>query len=211
METYLLSPTPKSGVISLPMIAFETFEIELCFEGVDLLLFTSKQAVKSAELLNPAWKNFPAIAIGSATAKMVRSLGGEVCYQAKKFYGEVLSEEIATRFKEKKLLYLRPQKVAFDAKASLQKRGVLVQEKILYKTLCCLYPKEQNPPQGSTIIFTSPSTIHCFLENFGWDCSYVAIVIGETTKRHLPNDAICKVAKEPTIEACLQRALGVCK
>ncbi|MFT7878770.1 MAG: hypothetical protein ABXS91_00095 [Sulfurimonas sp.] len=41
-------------------------------------LFTSKQAVKNAEAIDPEWQTFPAVAIGSATRKEIERLGGKV-------------------------------------------------------------------------------------------------------------------------------------
>ena len=68
------------------------------------------------------------------------------------------------------------------------------------------YTKEDTPKKNAIIIFTSPSTIHCFLENFEWDESYTAVVIGEATKAHLPADAQYEIAVIPQIDACVAKA-----
>src|SRR5210317_1981990 len=120
---YLLSPSPKEGTIHLPMIRFSILPSTIDFSGCDTLMFTSKQAVKSAEALTPEWKNYPCLAIGSATAKEIESLGGKVDYQPKSFYGETLSQDIITQFQDKKILYLRPKEVSFDSKNFLAKAG----------------------------------------------------------------------------------------
>ena len=117
---YLLSPHVKEGCIHLPMISFSIVEQTLAFEGYELLMFTSKQAVISTEKLNPNWKEIPCLAIGSATAKQIEALGGTVAYQPKSFYGETLSHDIVSKFKEKKILYLRPKEVSFDSKGFLE-------------------------------------------------------------------------------------------
>lgn len=44
-EIYLLSPTPREGTISLPMIDFKLTADRLNLKGSDTLMFTSKQAV----------------------------------------------------------------------------------------------------------------------------------------------------------------------
>lgn len=77
---YLLSPLKKEGTITLPMIRFSLIEEVLDLSACDVLMFTSKQAVKSAEAINPDWKEIPSLAIGSATAKQIEELGGEVLY-----------------------------------------------------------------------------------------------------------------------------------
>jgi len=121
---YLLSPLSKEGTIHLPMIHFALLSSTIDFSRCDTLMFTSKQAVRSAETLNPEWKKYPCLAIGSATAKEIESLGGKVVYQPKSFYGETLSQEIVTLFKDKNILYLRPKEVSFDSKNFLANAGI---------------------------------------------------------------------------------------
>jgi len=206
---YLLSPLTRDGCIHLPMISFSTVEQKLTFDGYDMLMFTSKQAVICAEELNDKWKELPCLAIGAATAKQIEALGGTVYYQPKSFYGKTLSQDIVTKFKEKKILYLRPKVVSFDAKSFLRKENVWLDEEIIYETHCINYAVNEQPNENAIIIFTSPSTIHCFLKNFYWDKSYTAVVIGEATKEHLPSDARFEVSDIPQIDACIVKAKEV--
>ncbi len=203
---YLLSPLPREGTIHLPMIRFSLLPSTIDLSTCDTLLFTSKQAVKSAEALNPEWKKYPCLAIGSATAKEIESLGGKVIYQPKSFYAETLSQEIITQFQDKKILYLRPKEVSFNAKTFLAKAGIDLHEQIIYETSCIRYEKKEKPDKHAIIIFTSPSTVHCFLKNFEWDESYTAVIIGKATKKHLPLHACYEVADRPTIDACIVKA-----
>ncbi len=203
---YLLSPSSKEGTIDLPMIDFTVTAGSIDFSNSDTLIFTSKQAVITADKIDPSWKNYPCIAIGPATKKQIENLGGKVIYYPKSFYGETLSQDISEFFRDKKLLYLRPQEVSFDSKGFLAKEGITLQEQIIYKTSCIEYAPEDMPLKDSIIIFTSPSTIHCFLKNFGWDESYIAVVIGKATKIHLPLNAEYMVADEPLIASCIEKA-----
>jgi uroporphyrinogen-III synthase len=203
---YLLSPVPKEGTIHLPMISFSLLDTSLDFASCDTLMFTSKQAVKSAEALNPEWKNIPSLAIGASTAKQIEKLGGNVLYQPKSFYGKTLSQEIITNFKSLNIMYIRPKIVSFDSKKFLEKAGIKIEERIIYETMCQCYSQKEKPKKGAIIIFTSPSTIHCFLKNFSWDFSYTAVVIGESTKIHLPKNASYVVADLPLIDACITKA-----
>jgi len=100
-KIYLLSPELKEGTNALPMITFRTLVKEIDFSLTDTLMFTSKQAVKTAESVNPLWKNLPCLAIGAATARQVETLGGRVIYQPKSFYAKVLSQDIVQKFKAK--------------------------------------------------------------------------------------------------------------
>ncbi len=206
MSIYLLSPTPKEGTIHLPMIRFSLLDVRLDFTDCDTLMFTSKQAVKSAELLDEKWKNIPCIAIGKATANAIVHLGGKVIYQPESFYAETLAGDIVARFKHSKILYLRPKVISFDSKSFLEKAGLILREQVIYDTSCVSYELKDAPLKNAIIIFTSPSTIHCFLENFEWDESYTAVVIGNATQEHLPLNARYKVADTPLIDACIDKA-----
>ena len=203
---YLLSPTPKKGTIALPVIDFSITATSIDFSQSDTLIFTSKQAVVTADKIDLSWKNYPCIAIGSATKKKIEDLGGKVIYHPKSFYGESLSHDIAQFFRNKKLLYLRPKEISFDSKGFLKKEGIVLHEQIIYETSCIKYTLEEKPSKDAIIIFTSPSTIHCFLKNFVWDESYVAVVIGKATKVHLPVSANYVVAATPLIASCIEKA-----
>ncbi len=203
-QIFLTSPKIFEGTLSLPMIEFEQIADSIDFEGVDTLMFTSKQAVYTADKITKKWKNFDSIAIGSATKGAILSLGGKVIFQPKEFYGKSLARDILENFSSRKILYLRPEKITFDSRGFLAEHGVALKEQIIYRTLCKRYPKSSKPPKDSIIVFTSPSTIECFLKNFGWEESYRAVVIGNSTKEHLPKNAKFRVAKEPTIKASVE-------
>jgi uroporphyrinogen-III synthase len=188
------------------MIRFELVAERIDYRDCDTLMFTSKQAVESAEAIDPGWKRLPAVAIGPATAARIRKLGGRVLHQPREFYGKRLAEDLAALFRQRKILYLRPEKVSFDSRTFLARAGIELKEQILYRTACRRYGRAEAPPPDSVIVFTSPSTIHCFLENFPWDPSYRAVVIGRATREHLPEHCDFAVAEEPSIDACLARA-----
>jgi uroporphyrinogen-III synthase len=205
-KIYLLSPVSYKETISLPMIAFSLTVSSLDISGYDLLMFTSKQAVKSAEALNPDWKNTPCLSIGNATTKQIEALGGNVAFCPDSFYAQTLSEEILAQFQDKHILYLRPKIVSFDAKTYLSSKGIKITEKVIYETKCEEYGYDKRPKQNAIIIFTSPSTIDCFFKNFIWDDSYRAVVIGESTKKYLPRGMRVYVSDEPLISSCVAKA-----
>jgi len=206
---YLTSPLPREGTRPLAMIDFELTADRIDYRGCDTLLFTSKQAVRSAEAIDPEWKRLPAVAIGPATEREILALGGRVLHRPQKFYAKELAKDLAELFRERSLLYLRPEKVSFDTRGFLKRAGIELKEQIIYRTFCRGYMPEEAPEPGSIIVFTSPSTIHCFLENFSWDESYTAVVIGEATLEHLPPGCRCVIAREPSIDACLEKAHAV--
>jgi len=208
-DIYLTSPLKKDGTISIPMIEFTIIADSIELDGIDTIMFTSKQAVSSAEAIDSRWKEIPVIAIGPATQKRVEELGGEVIYRPKEFYGSVLADDIKSFFSDRKILYLRPKVISFDSKSYLSKYGIDIKEQIIYETTCIKYAKDLAPREGSIIIFTSPSTIHCFLKNFAWDSSYTAVVIGKATLEHLPKGAKFAIADTPSIDSCVKKALEI--
>ena len=206
---YLLSPLKKEGTVSLPMIEFSLVTDRIDFSRCDTLMFTSKQAVVSADTLDKRWRAFPSIAIGGATKEKIEALGGRVIYHPKAFYGEALAKDIEQFFSDKKLLYLRPKEVSFNSKAYLEREGIYLEEQIIYETSCVTYREEEQPVENAIIIFTSPSTIHCFFKNFQWDRSYLAVLIGHATQEHLPQGCRFVVAEEPLITSCIKKAQEV--
>ena len=144
---YLLSPTSREGTISLPMITFLITVKSIDFSKSDTLIFTSKQAVISANAINENWKKYPCIAIGPATKKQIETLGGKVIYTPKDFYGESLSADITRFFSDKKLLYLRPKEISFDSKGFLEKEGITLEEQIIYETSCIAYEQRTESSQ----------------------------------------------------------------
>ena len=203
---YLLSPLKKEGTSSLPMISFKTTVDNIDFSSCDTLMFTSKQAVVTANSIDENWKRYPSIAIGGATKSKIEELGGEVIYHPKKFYGESLAKDIKSYFSNRKLLYLRPKEVSFDSKGYLAKSAISLEEQIIYETSCICYELEDKPKKNAIIIFTSPSTIRCFFKNFIWDSSYRAVLIGHATKEHLPSGCRYEVADVPLIDSCILKA-----
>ena len=193
----------------MPMIDFRLVASALDYQGCDTLMFTSKQAVVSAETIDPEWKRLPTIAIGAATARKIEALGGTVLYHPASFYGRELAQDVLAHFRDRRVLYLRPRTVSFDSRDFLARAGYTLREQVIYETFCREHPAEAKPKSGAIVIFTSPSTIHCFLERFGWEKSYTAVVIGRATLEHLPEGADYIVAETPLIDACVEAAKKV--
>ncbi len=206
---YLTSPVEKEGTIPLPMIDFRLTASAIDYQGCDTLMFTSKQAVVSAAQIDPAWTRFPAVAIGTATARKIEALGGTVLYHPASFYGRELAHDVLMHFQDRRVLYLRPRIVSFDSRTFLAHAGYTLREQVIYETFCREHSDAARPEAGAVVIFTSPSTIHCFLKRFGWREDYTAVVIGRATREHLPAGADYVVAGRPLIDACVVAAKKV--
>ncbi|MBN2722331.1 MAG: uroporphyrinogen-III synthase [Campylobacterales bacterium] len=188
------------------MIEFVPTANSIDFSSCDILLFTSKNAVVVTNEIDKKWKKLPSIAIGSQTAKSIKELGGTVVGVGESFYASNLAQIILERFADKKILYLRPKEIASNALLSLRKQGIDINEQVIYETRCRIYDKKEKPPMGSIIIATSPSTIKCFIENFGSLDGYKVVAIGDTTAAALPVGTDFFIASKPLITECIKLA-----
>ena len=198
---YLLNNQKFEGVKNLQVIEIEFFNIKVEFEKIDYLLFTSKNGVLGIDKLSDKWKNIPAICIGKPTAKIVEKLGGKVEYIAKKSYGDDLALEIIENFKPSNIMFLRAKKVLSNIVEVLKENNFKITEKIVYQTNC---KKIDKIPQEGIFIFTSPSTIKCFLSQIKWKKEYKAIAIGTRTAQSFPYEI--KISQIQTIDNCIKIA-----
>jgi len=80
---------------------------------------------------------------------------------------------------------------------------------IVYETVCTQFDTNIKLPKNATIIFSSPSTIKCFLKNIEWDESFKAISIGDTTAKFFPSHIIPTIADKTSLESCVQKAIEI--
>lgn len=203
---YLFSSSRHDNVVNMPLIEFNILQESVDVSKYDLLLFTSKNAVISIDKISKEWKNIPSIAIGKESAESISKLGGNVVFVSDR-YSKSLSLDIKKVFANKKILYIRPKVTATNYIADLSQNGVDIDEVVLYETICKKYDISQKPPLDSTLIFTSPSTINCFINNFqSLDEGYKIVVIGETTAKTLPVGLKYQIPIIPNINECIRLA-----
>jgi uroporphyrinogen-III synthase len=201
---YLLSPTSRPGVRHLPMIRFETIPQAIDFSGYDGLILTSKQGVVALdEVSGGAWRETPVAAIGKMTAREVEKRGGRVIYIATKAYGDVLARELAEHFPQYRWLYSRPKVVVSKIAKDLRDAGVEVDEKIVYETSCKRYDEGEKPAEGAVLIFTAPSIVRCFFENFSWHESWKAVAIGHKTAQAFPDAVTPELSPSTSIDEAI--------
>ncbi len=204
-DIYLLSNTKQENINNLPIIDIKYLDFNIELSAYDFLLFTSKNSVTAIDKKHKEWKNIPSYAISEPTAKKVKDLGGNLTYTGETKSGDSFAKEISEQLKGKKVLYLRAKKVVSKLRDILKNSGVELDEIIAYETICKEY-KDKNFNNNSIFIFTSPSTIECFFRSFKWDSSFKAVVIGETTANALPKDVEFYIAKDTSIQSCIDTA-----
>ncbi len=180
-------------------------KIKIDFDRYDYLIITSKQAVAALEAFNPNWKNKSVLAISSATANAVIRAGGTLL-DVGDGYGDNLGGIICSYPKTTRWLYTRAKEIASDFVSVCIKSGFFVDEKIVYETSCAQAILQADIPGKATLIFTSPSSVRCFLKTHDLARFSHIIVIGQTTARALPLHVKYIVADEPTVESCIKKA-----
>ncbi|MFA6788472.1 MAG: uroporphyrinogen-III synthase [Arcobacteraceae bacterium] len=205
-DIYLLNDIQIKGIKNIPLLGIRFLPQEIDVLQYDALVFTSKNAVYSLDSFNTQWKKVPSFVIASKTAKVVESLAGNVAFVGNSGHGNEFARELIPVLKNKKVLYVKAKKVVSNLAGLLKENNIVVDEIIAYETACNALVNPEIPAKNSVIIFSSPSTIECFFDNFVWDESYKAVVIGQTTANFLPKNIRYVVSKTTSIEDCIALA-----
>lgn len=207
MNIYILSDKKVKWAKNLPMIEIKSIKQEIDFSSYDALIFTSKNAVYSIDKINKNWRAIPAYTIAPQTAKIIKHLKGNLKFVSKEKHGNEFALELIEKFRHQKVLYIRGSEVVSDMVNILNSNNIVCEELIIYETICKEYTNKIKIPKNSTIIFSSPSTIKCFLKNTTWDKSFKAISIGHTTAKYFPSYITPIIADTTSLEACVKKAI----
>ncbi|MFA5461081.1 MAG: uroporphyrinogen-III synthase [Sulfurimonas sp.] len=207
LNIYVLNDKKVKWAKNLPVIKIERINTTLDIASYDALIFTSKSAVHTLNSYNKEWKSKPLYVIAPQTAKVASNLGGKIKFVSKEKHGDEFAAELIPLLKNKKVLYIRGSKVVSDLVETLNANEVVCDEAIVYQTVCVEFKKKIKLPKKSVIIFSSPSTIECFLKNATWDESYKAVSIGNTTQKYFPSYITPIVADTPSLDSCVKKAI----
>ncbi len=205
-KIYLLNGESYEDIVSLPVIKINFFVKKIDLDPFDALIFTSKNGVRAIEEIDKSWREKEIYSIGQGTSKEVQKFGVTPTYTAKNSYGDSFAQEIKDRLINKKVLFLRAKVVTSKLNQILINENIDLQEEIIYETVCEKYTPSKRPLKNALIIFTSPSTIKCFLKNFDWDETYRAICIGEVTAKALRADMKNYISDTQTVLGCIELA-----
>jgi len=208
-DIYLLNDDKYEDVKNLPMIKINFFQKEIDLDPYDALIFTSKNGVRAIEKIDKNWIKKEIYSIGQGTSKEITKHNANLVYTAKNSYGDSFAQEIKERLLDKKVLFLRAKKVTSKLNQILKAAQVDLEEEIVYETTCRAYEQYEKPNDNSTIIFTSPSTVKCYLKNFDWHKSYKAVCIGKVTAKAIPSYINYTLCKKQTILSCIELAKSI--
>ncbi|MBL4730641.1 MAG: uroporphyrinogen-III synthase [Sulfurimonas sp.] len=198
---YLFSTSSNPRTINVNSLEINFLKPEIDFLKYDYFILTSKQATLSLK----QYKNVqlkPALCISQLTAKSYEAIGGEVL-DIGLGYGDSLERKIEKYSSSVQWLYLRAEIIASNFVQKLQKNKYSIDEKITYASKCSQEIRDIEIQDNATLIFTSPSSVKCFLKHHIINPSFKIIVIGQTTAKSLPKSSQFLISKEKTIESCL--------
>lgn len=203
-KIYLFSISSHPDAININSLDITFLKPTIDFKKYDYFIITSKQVSIALSQYNKSDYIFKkALCISTQTANSYKELGGDVL-EIGAGYGDNLIDKIKSYPKETKWLYLRAKVVASDFVNKCNDIGYYIDESVLYSSDCSEKILSVNIEESATLIFTSPSSVKCFLKNNKINKRNSIIVIGSTTARILPKDIKFKIAKENTIESCFR-------
>ena len=206
---YLVSNTkfdhPQVRQLAVCEIKFLKFSLPA---HTGALIFTSKNAVAAIKFNEISLDlDTPVYAIGEPCAAAAREFGFRGIYTAWHGHGNEFAAEIAPLLRGRDALYLRARQTVSKLEQILSSAGVRLQSMIAYENSILSLPAAAKPPQGSTLIFTSPKNVRGFTANFGWDGGYRAICIGRTTASVLSEFCEPIICERRSIKSCVDLAL----
>jgi len=182
-----LSRIEYEGALALPLLEFINFRPQIDLTQYDALIITSKEALKALSYLK--WQDMRVYCVGAATAKLVPN----VAYSQNSGGAFELVEYLKKNSINERLLYCRGEKVSVDIASKLR-----ISETVLYKSACVEEKPKIKIVSNSTIIFSSPSTVDCFLKHYKFESSFKAVALGKTTALSLNNAKIPHVVSPST-------------
>jgi len=201
---YLFSISSHPDAIHVNSLEIIFFKPDIDFSQYDAFIITSKQASKALQQYNTQeYLHIPALCISKQSAKSYEALGGDILAVGQG-YGDRLIPLIQSYPKSYRWLYLRAEVVASDFTQKLRGSGYNIDEKIVYMSKCSQKILDVQIVDDSILIFTSPSSVACYLKTHTISQNHTVIVIGETTAKALPHEIKYTVAKTPTIQGCFE-------
>lgn len=206
-QIYLFATSKHPDAISAQSLQVRFLKPQINFSDYDYLIVTSKQTIKALEQYKREnFINIPALCVSKKTADAYKGFGGKILSFGDG-YGDNLVKHIEEKSKEKRWLYLRAESIVSDFVARCRADGYDIDEEILYVSECSNEGMEIEVKENPILIFTSPSSIECFLKTHTIEADAKVVVIGETTAKALPDAIEYKISEKTSIDSCIEMAL----
>lgn len=202
---YLISKTPYPGVLHIPILTIRFLTPDIDFSRYEGVVLTSKQGIEALRNYHVEWEKLRCICVSEPTAEYARTAGARNVEVASG-YGASIPDVLSSHKRLGAWLYLRPEKVATSWVEEARNRGFEIDEAIVYQTLCnpetILDPIDEN----AILIFTSPSSIECFLQKYPIRPTHRIVVIGTTTQKALPEGIESSLSAETSVASAVNLA-----
>ena len=205
-QIYLFSISSHPNATSINSLAIKFLKPSIDFSKYDYLIVTSKQTSESLKQYETQeYIEKKALCVSVASAASFESLGGSVL-DIGGGYGDNLVDKIKSYPKDTKWLYLRAKVVASDFVEVCKNDGFSIDEEIVYESDCSQDILDVEVEDESLLIFTSPSSLNCFLKTHEISKKSKVIVIGKTTAKAVPKNIEYILSSETTIDSCMEIA-----
>lgn len=206
---YLVSKTPYPGVVHVPVLAIRFLTPPIDFSRYDGIVFTSKQGIEALKRYEADWKELLCVCVSEPTAEHARNAGAANVFSGNG-YGESLPDLLSRFGAGKRWLYLRPETVASDwAERARNEKGISVDEAIVYETICNPESGGIEIPENAVLVFTSPSSIRCYLERYALLDTHSVVAIGMTTEKALPQGVDVCLSEETSVASAVKMACEI--
>ncbi len=192
------------GLIHVPVLSIHFLTPLINFVDYDGIIVTSKQGALALKHYSPDWGRVHVVCVGEATAHAMKQLGA-VHVTIADGYGDTIFDAIKTNQQQKKWLYCRPKMIASSWPARAREEGMIIDEVILYETACNEEMEESEIADNGVLIFTSPSSIECFLKHYELLPTHSIVVIGTTTQKALPFGIPSTLSERTSVESCVEK------
>jgi len=207
-KIYLFSISSHKDAISVNSLDIKILKPSIDFSSYDYLIITSKQTSRALkQYSNEQYIDKKALCISTQSALAFEEIGGSVL-ELGGGYGDNIEQIIKKYPKSVKWLYLRAKEVASDFVKVCKEDSYDIDEKIVYESDCSKAIMDLKIDDNATLIFTSPSTVSCFLQTNTINRSFKVIVIGKTTAKALPKAINYTISNQRTIQSCIDLAQG---
>lgn len=205
---YLVSNTPYSDndIVWLNLCKIKFFKFDVNLSKFDAIIATSKNSINALKFNSIALTDILVFAIGKATALACKEFGFTQIYEAKNSHGSEFGAEILEKLYGKKVLFIKAKETVSNLDIYFSQNGIDITVVDGYENLI-LYPNDiKKPEPNSTIIFTSPMNVRAFIQNFSWNNSYQAVVIGKATASTLASYCTPIISNSQSLKSCIELA-----
>jgi uroporphyrinogen-III synthase len=203
---YLISKTSHngtSGVIHIPILTISFLQPIIDFSLYDGLIVTSKEGAIALGNYTIPWEKLDIVCVGEATANVIVTMGGCNITIASG-YGDSILDILENQ--ECRWLYCRPRAIASSWPQKARLMGKKIDEVVIYETACNDSVEAVEIALDGILIFTSPSSIECFLKRYSFASTHDIVAIGTTTQKALPQGVRCVLSDETSVASCIEKA-----